>query len=71
MEEGCIQDVADMLDEGPAWDILLYQEGPRAEHPTEKVLGSGHLWFSSKEASTKRSVGVLLHKRWVQQGAET
>ncbi len=71
MQEGVIQDVADLLDGGPVWDILLYQEGPYTENKTQKTIESGHFWFSAKANHTKRSVSILLNRRWTQDIAQT
>ncbi len=71
MEEGCILDVAYMCDEGADCDVFLLQEGPKAESASERILENGHMLFSSPEAHTKRSVGMLLHRRWVLKGVKT
>ena len=71
MEEGRIDDAIAILDRGDRWDILLYPEGPMMESEAEKILASGHLWMSSQSGVNKRSVGVVLHRRWLRAGAST
>ena len=44
---------------------MFIQEGPYAENVEYRVLDSGHLLFLSECRRHQRSVGVLLHRRWV------
>ena len=71
MKDGVIQDVGDLLDEGPLWDVLMYQEGPYTQEVTHKVLESGHVWWNCQSGKSKRSVGILLNRRWKQDSFKT
>ena len=44
---------------------MFIQEGQFAKHVEYRVLDGGHLLFLSACRPHRRSVGVLLHRRWV------
>jgi len=66
MELGAVHGLIDQLRLGQVhWDAILMQEGPYAEDNLYSTLPGGHALFLGKCLGTVRSVGILLHKRWV------
>ena len=53
------------------FDALMIQEGPKAIVDTYKILAGGHALFLGNCGTSARSVGVLLHKRWLDKAAKT
>jgi hypothetical protein len=63
MEAGAISDAVDLL-ENRHWDAILVQEGPFIERSGCRTIAGGHVLFGSSSTGSKRSVCVLLHRRW-------
>ena len=70
MEEGAINDAVALLDNAIRWDVVMLQEGPFTEKEFGKILDGGHVFYASRCVDTKRSVGILIHRRWQQRGAK-
>ena len=70
MEEGAINDAVALLDNAIRWDVVMLQEGPFTEKEFGKILDGGHVSYASRCVDTKRSVGILIHRRWQQRGAK-
>jgi hypothetical protein len=65
MEEGAVHDLVMQMG-SVHWDAIMLQEGPYAESNTYTVIEGGHALFLSESGANKRSVGLLLNRRWVQ-----
>ena len=69
MEAGVIEDMTEQLD-GERWDAIMLQEGPKVEEDTYKILRNGHAFFAGGCSTSKRSVGIVVHRRWVHRQAK-
>ena len=65
MEPGAVSDLVIQLDCGNHWDAVLLQEGPFSEHGAYTIIQGGHALFLAPSGEWKRSVGILLHRRWL------
>ena len=68
MSEDGVQDMLTMLNARGEWDVLLRQEGPKAHEDTLEELEGGHLFLKAPAAGQFRSVGILIHRRWANDG---
>ena len=67
LEAGAITDMVALLPH-MRWDAICIQEGPFAEEECCKILETGHTLFLNASGANKRSVGLLINKRWDRSG---
>ena len=67
MEVGAENDLADILQEQRChWDAILLQEGPTRDTPGCTIVERGHALYCGANDQGKRTVGILLHQRWLE-----
>ena len=64
MASGTINDMASQM-MGFRWDAVMIQEGPMCENNTYCILEDGHALFLNASGPSKRSVGILINRKWV------
>ena len=70
MAEGVIEDMRDLFPDDFRWEAVLIQEGPYSESDTYTVSSKGHAVFIGACKQWKRSVAILIHRRWADTGAD-
>ena len=71
MEAGAVNDVTKLLEEdNRSWDAIMLQEGPFSQHESYSIVDGGHALFLGSSGLGKRSVGILLHRKWIQREAK-
>ena len=64
LEIGAVSDLVWQLSD-VSWDAVLVQEGPFSELDSYSIVWGGHALFLAACDGSKRSVGILLHSKWV------
>ena len=70
MEEGGIDDMIAHLEQKEQWDVVMMQEGPYGKTETYRNATGGHAFFTGACPDWKRSISILIHKRWLERGAQ-